>query len=232
MQRARYLLLGLILAASCGAYAITSGGFPYFPTFGSVTVKGAGVTATSVQALVTNTGTTEALFQAQSGGGNICLTSNSRSTAANCGIPATTTGIASTVAMDLHAPSFKFNEQAFPYVIGGTATLTLATGCTTTPPVTIHYTIVGGIAMVTLNQTTCTVSGTPTTFTLSGVPAALSSACCLPAVSINIENGGTEVIGDIFALNNTTWSVRPGIGGTFSGIIGIPQNYSFSYQLN
>lgn len=39
MRKLPYILLGLILATSMGAYAIQTGGFPYFPTFGGVIVK-------------------------------------------------------------------------------------------------------------------------------------------------------------------------------------------------
>lgn len=39
MRKLPYVLLGLILAASVTAYGIQTGGFPYFPTFGALTVK-------------------------------------------------------------------------------------------------------------------------------------------------------------------------------------------------
>jgi hypothetical protein len=40
MRRIRYFALGLCLAAAGGAFAITTGGFPYLPTFGHVQVIG------------------------------------------------------------------------------------------------------------------------------------------------------------------------------------------------
>lgn len=118
----------------------------------------------------------------------------------------------------------------------GTFTLTLTTGCTTSPSVTARYAKVG--SLVTLNWPAFAVcTSNATTRVLSGLPAALSPVAAIDLNSCNsANNGGAAVISacgigagtTVVAVSN---GASPGNAFTASGLTQI-YGASVSYPVN
>ena len=87
MRRARYFFLGLLLAVAGGAFAVTQGGFPFFPRFGGVTITAP--TASFNQLALNTLGSTSSNYLSFSNNGALkALILNERVAGGNCGLSA------------------------------------------------------------------------------------------------------------------------------------------------
>jgi hypothetical protein len=77
--------------------------------------------------------------------------------------------------------------------VSGSATLTLSTGCTTTPTINVRWAISGdAIALSTLNDVNCTSNATTTV--LTGLPAAITPVINKTVITACSDNGGARAM--------------------------------------
>jgi hypothetical protein len=207
----RVTVLALLLAALPSEAQTRGNGFPSRPRFQQATIgqaadadvlllQRAGTTQGSVRVFSTGVG----LFHGTGGSGN--------------GIYSEATG--TTVQGSLTVGGINLQPQQ------GTFTLTLSTGCTTTPSVTARWSRIGNMATLSWPDFTgCTSNSTAAT--LTGVPAAIQPAVLTEFGSCRSMNNGGAVTVSRCGLNGSAG----GAAFTASGTKTIYAN-AVAYPLN
>jgi hypothetical protein len=86
----------------------------------------------------------------------------------------------------------------------GTTTLSITSGCTTTPSGTLKYTQVGTLVALSIPRITCTISGTPAAVVATATVPAIAIPTATQYVPYTITNNGNTVIGVLTASGSGT----------------------------
>lgn len=170
-----------------------------------LTQTGSGAAGTSAQNLITNTSTTEADFHVSTPVGDVCVSSNNRATAANCGTPAGLVGVQSTTALYLGGTAVNVPSAAIRSVAGGTsAANTVATTMFTFPNATMTN------WLVSCNITgsgDVTNYGASSIVTTGGATAKITALQTATLMSISLSGLALQCTQGSGGPNTITWSV-------------------------
>lgn len=179
MKRAKWLLLGLVIPLLMAA----TGGFPFFPTFGGVHINNRGLASFNQLALDTPTaGTVSNYLSFNTAGVNKAVILNERSAGGNCSGDAVDDLCIRAISGKLYGSDSTQGQGQIAIMRSGSFTGTI-TGCTTSPTVTVLYTVIGttSAGMVSMRWGTNGCTANANTFNLSGVPAILRPATTNPS---------------------------------------------------
>jgi len=118
-------------------------------------------------------------------------------------------------------------------ITSGSYTGTL-TGCTTSPTITINYSIIGDVVIISTDDNVTGTSNS-TSFTITGAPTAIrpvtNDSALAPAV---VTNNGSENNGGVFVFMSTSGTLTFMHSGTLTGFTsfgtkGISAGYAMSY---
>lgn len=219
-------LAGLAAALGAASFAQINGGGPNGGGGGG----GGSVTSvnTTVPAPLTGTGCSYTTT------GTCAITWTAAQTANRVlATPSGTTG-----AVSLRALTLTDLPAGTATIVTGSFTMTIATGCTTTPTVTVNYTVIGGLIVLTTSGTT-TCTSNSTAMTLTGFPGAVTPSATRIVLSPSVEDNGVIGLGSFVissagagTVNNSVVSgtvvTFSNVGFTATGIKGF-QNLALTY---